>query len=89
MALRWLVRRDGIVDLGVWDDSVMNPSQLIIPLDVHVGRTSRTLGLLSRASNDRRAAEMLTDTLATFRPDDPVIYDFALFGLGVNGETPE
>lgn len=89
MALRWLVRRDGIVDLGVWDDSVMNPSQLIIPLDVHVGRTSRTLGLLSRASNDRRAAEMLTDTLATFRPDDPVIYDFALFGLGVNGEATE
>ncbi len=88
MALRWLVRRDGIVDLGVWDDTVMKPSQLVIPLDVHVGRTSRIFGLLTRASNDRRAAEMLTDTLATFRPEDPVIYDFALFGLGVSGEKP-
>lgn len=85
MALRWLVRQDGIVDLGVWEESVLSPSRLIIPLDVHVSRISRELGLLNRASDDRRAAELITSALAQFRPDDPVIYDFALFGIGVNG----
>lgn len=86
MALRWLVRDDGIVDLGVWNNSVISPSQLIIPLDVHVGRTSRSLGLLTRRSDDRRAAVELTEALRRFRPDDPVLYDFALFGIGVAGE---
>ncbi len=85
MALRWLVRRDGIVDLGVWDDTVLSPSQLIIPLDVHVGRVSRELGLLQRKSDDRRAAVELTEALRRFDPVDPVRYDFALFGAGVNG----
>ncbi len=84
MALRWLVRQDGIVDMGVWDSSVLSPSRLLIPLDVHVSRTSRDLGLLSRASDDRKSAEIITSALAEFRPDDPVIYDFALFGLGVS-----
>lgn len=86
MALRWLVRQDKIVDLGVWDSSVMSPAQLVIPLDVHVARTSRSLGLLQRASNDRKSAEIITSELARFRPDDPVFYDFALFGLGVSPE---
>ncbi|MDR0892481.1 MAG: TIGR02757 family protein [Mediterranea sp.] len=81
MALRWLVRTDGIVDLGVW--SFIRPSQLYIPLDVHVANTARGLGLLQRKSNDRKAVEELTATLRTFCPDDPVKYDFALFGLGV------
>lgn len=81
MALRWLVRRDGIVDLGVWD--VITPAQLFIPLDVHVGRVSRGFGLLSRKQDDRRAVEELTATLRRFRPDDPVLYDYALFGLGI------
>ncbi|MCM1029325.1 MAG: TIGR02757 family protein [Pseudoflavonifractor sp.] len=90
MALRWLTRRDGIVDLGVWDDSVLSPSRLIIPLDVHVGRVSRQLGLLRRTSDDRRAALELTEALRRFNPDDPIIYDFALFGIGVNGlEIPK
>ena len=83
MALRWLVRRDGIVDLGVWD--VIKPSQLFIPLDVHVGNTARELGLLTRRSDDRRAVIELTSTLRRFRPDDPVWYDYALFGIGVDG----
>ncbi len=83
MALRWLVRNDGIVDLGVWD--VIKPSQLYIPLDVHVGNTARDLGLLSRHSDDRKAVIELTDTLRRFRPDDPVWYDYALFGIGVDG----
>ena len=77
MALRWLVRNDGIVDLGVWKS--LRPSQLFIPLDVHVGNTARALGLLSRKANDRLAVEQLTATLCTLRPDDPVAYDFALF----------
>jgi uncharacterized protein (TIGR02757 family) len=87
MALRWLVRNDGIVDLGVW--SVIKPSQLFIPLDVHVGNVSRQLGLLQRRGNDRIAVEQLTATLRTFNPDDPVIYDFALFGIGVEHNMDE
>lgn len=81
MALRWLVRRDGIVDLGVWDS--ITPAQLRIPLDVHVGDVSRELGLLCRRSNDRKAVEELTGRLREFNPDDPTLYDFALFGIGM------
>lgn len=81
MALRWLVRRDGIVDLGVWDS--IAPAQLRIPLDVHVGDVSRELGLLCRRSNDRKAVEELTGRLREFNPDDPTLYDFALFGIGM------
>lgn len=82
MALRWLVRDDGIVDIGCWD--VITPAQLYIPMDVHVGRVARSLGLLSRNATDRKAAELLTARLRQFRPDDPTAYDFALFGLGIN-----
>ena len=79
MALRWLVRNDGIVDLGIWNR--LKPSDLMIPLDVHVARVSRDLGLLDRKSNDRMAVEMLTKRLREFDPTDPVKYDFALFGV--------
>lgn len=81
MALRWLVRDDGIVDLGVWD--FIKPSQLFIPLDVHVGDTARELGLLTRKAADRKAVIEITSHLREFRPDDPVIYDYALFGIGM------
>lgn len=81
MALRWLVRDDGIVDLGVWHS--IPKHKLYIPLDVHVGRISRAEGLLSRRSNDRKAVEQLTAALREFDSTDPVRYDFALFGLGV------
>lgn len=84
MALRWLVRRDGIVDIGAWE--ALDPSQLYIPLDVHSGRTARALGLLTRKADDRRAAVELTESLRRLRPDDPTIYDFALFGAGEAGE---
>lgn len=80
MALRWLVRDDGIVDMGVWK-GVITPAQLYIPLDVHVGDNARALGLLDRRANDRRSVEQLTATLRTLRPADPVFYDYALFGL--------
>lgn len=81
MALRWLVRDDGIVDMGVWKS--IPKSKLYIPLDVHVGNTARNLGILSRKANDRRAVEELTEALRQLRPDDPAWYDFALFGIGV------
>lgn len=81
MALRWFVRDDGIVDMGIWRS--IPKSKLFIPLDVHVGNTARELGLLSRRSNDRKAVEELTATLRALRPDDPVWYDYALFGIGV------
>lgn len=81
MALRWLVRDDGIVDMGVWKS--IPKSRLYIPLDVHVGNISRELGLLTRKGNDRKSVEQLTALLRTLRPEDPVVYDYALFGLGV------
>lgn len=81
MALRWLVRDDGIVDMGIWKS--IPKSKLYIPLDVHVGNTARNLGILERRGNDRKSVEQLTATLRTLRPDDPVFYDYALFGIGV------
>lgn len=81
MALRWLVRDDGIVDMGVWN--VIKKSQLFIPLDVHVGDTARSLGMIDRKANDRRTVLELTEQLRRMRPDDPVVYDYALFGIGI------
>lgn len=81
MALRWLVRCDGIVDLGTWNS--IRPSQLFIPLDVHVGNTARALGLTERKANDKRTVIDITLKLRQMRPDDPVFYDYALFGLGM------
>lgn len=83
MALRWLVRKDGdVVDMGLWES--LNSGQLYIPLDVHVGNTSRALGLTRRKGNDRKTCEEITGALRKMRPHDPVYYDFALFGLGVS-----
>ena len=81
MALRWFVRAAGIVDMGVWKS--IPKSKLYIPLDVHVGNVSRELGLLARKANDRKSVEELTGVLRELRPDDPCIYDYALFGVGV------
>lgn len=87
MALRWLVRDDGIVDMGVW--SSIPKSKLFIPLDVHVGNTARNLGLLTRKANDRKSVEEIMTTLRRFRPDDPCIYDYALFGIGIENNNIE
>jgi uncharacterized protein (TIGR02757 family) len=83
LALRWLVRREGPVDLGLWKS--ISPAALCIPLDLHVGRTTRRLGLLEggRKANDRKAAAALTEKLRRFCPEDPAKYDLALFGMGV------
>ncbi len=84
MYLRWMVRQDGRgVDFGLW--SSIPPSALYIPLDVHSARQGRALGLLERKANDWRAVEELTTSLRALDPLDPVKYDFALFGVGVNG----
>lgn len=81
MMLRWLVRKDQRgVDFGLW--TIFNPSQLIIPLDVHSGSVARLLGLLNRKANDWQSAELLTSKLREFDSSDPIKYDFALFGLG-------
>lgn len=83
MFLRWMVRKDNCgVDFGIWNK--INAHQLICPLDVHSAKISRTLGLLNRKYNDRLAAEELTAMLKKFDENDPVKYDFALFGIGVN-----
>ena len=78
LALRWLVRK-GPVDLGLWES--LQPSSLFIPLDVHVARNARRLGLLKRGSNDKKAVVELTEKLREFCPEDPVKYDFVLFGM--------
>lgn len=83
MFLRWMVRKDKSgVDFGIWN--TIQPKQLICPLDVHSGRIARKLGLLHRKQDDRKAAEELTEALLALDANDPVKYDFALFGLGVN-----
>lgn len=84
MFLRWMVRKPP-VDLGVWD--FIPTSELLIPLDVHVARLSREMGLLKRNSNDFKAVLELTQKLKEFDPNDPVKYDFAIFGLGVNKDN--
>lgn len=82
MYLRWMVRQDDKgVDFGLWKR--ISPAQLICPLDVHVARVARSIGLLYRTQNDWQAAMELTEQLRRFSAADPVQYDFALFGMGV------
>jgi len=80
MFLRWMVRK-GPVDLGIW--SFIQPKDLLIPLDVHVARISRQMGLLDRKSNDFKAVIKLTDNLKKLDSEDPIKYDFAMFGFGI------
>ncbi len=82
MFLRWMVRDDNVgVDFGIWKD--LSPSQLSCPLDVHSGNVARKLNLLNRKQNDAKALLELDTALRQFDKNDPVKYDFALFGLGV------
>ncbi len=82
MYLRWMVRKPP-VDLALWN--FIKPSELLIPLDIHVGNVSRKMGLLTRNANDFKSVLMLMEKLKEFDPDDPVKYDFAMFGAGVEG----
>lgn len=82
MYLRWMVRKDKAgVDFGIWKN--ISPAQLVCPLDLHVARVAKKLGLLQREPTDWQAALELTARLRELDPKDPVKYDFALFGLGV------
>lgn len=82
MFLRWMVRKDDKgVDFGIWEQ--IKPAQLLIPLDVHVDRVARQLGLLKRKQTDWLAVLELSEVLRSFDSQDPAKYDFALFGLGV------
>ena len=83
MYLRWMIRQDNAgVDFGIWKN--ISPSKLSCPLDVHSGNVARSLGLLKRNQNDAKAVAELDGILRGFDSEDPVKYDFALFGLGVH-----
>ena len=88
MFLRWMVRCDNKeVDFGLWKK--IKPKDLICPIDVHVDRTARKLGLITRKQTDWKTAVELTENLRLLDPDDPVKYDFALFGLSIEKEIYE
>ena len=85
MYLRWMVRKDkNNVDFGLWKE--ISPSFLSCPLDIHSGRTARKFNLIKRKQNDNKAVEELDISLRMFDSKDPVKYDFALFGLGIESE---
>ncbi len=82
MFLRWMVRRDNKgVDFGIWQE--IKPAQLVCPVDVHVARVAKRLGLLHPTQLNWKTALELTHQLKQLDPRDPARYDFALFGLGV------
>lgn len=82
MYLRWMVRKDNAgVDFGLWHK--IQPRQLVCPLDVHVARVAHRLGLLDENKANWQSALHLTSQLRELNPEDPAVYDFALFGLGM------
>ena len=88
MFLRWMIRQDNAgVDFGIWKG--ISPSKLSCPLDVHTGSIARKLGLLKRKQDDAKAVAELDSVLRSFDPADPIKYDFALFGLGINEKSPK
>ena len=85
MFLRWMVRKDKKgVDFGIWEN--IDSRFLSIPLDVHTANISRKLGILTRKQNDWKAVEELDSIIRKYKPNDPAVYDFALFGLGISKE---
>lgn len=84
MFLRWMVRPDDGIDLGLWPE--IPTAKLLVPLDRHISRFARNLGFTTRGSDDWKTAEEVTKALAKFCPEDPVKYDFALCHLGISGE---
>ena len=83
MFLRWMTRDNSPVDLGLWSD-LIDKRSLIIPMDTHVVQEAMRLGLLTSRSTSMSNARRLTQRLAEVFPDDPLLGDFALFGLGVD-----
>jgi uncharacterized protein (TIGR02757 family) len=87
MLLRWLVRRDGIVDFGIWRN--ISPCDLIIPVDTHVRQAAADiLHITDRKAADMKTAQEITDRMRTIFPEDPTLGDFALFGLGLESVRP-
>lgn len=85
MFLRWMVRDDKKgVDFGIWKN--LPQKYLSIPLDVHTANISRKLGILNRTQNDWKAVEELDQIIRKYNAEDPAIYDYALFGIGVSKE---
>ena len=82
MFLRWMVRKNSIVDFGIWN--IISPKNLIIPLDTHVFQQSKNFQLTMRKTADMKTAMEITDNLKKIFPNDPTKFDFALFGYGVN-----
>jgi len=80
--LRWAIRQGSPVDPGIM--SFMDPSELMVPLDVHVARQARVLGIMERRYNDWKATREITRKMRLLDPDDPAKYDYALFGLGIS-----
>lgn len=81
MYLRWMVRKDNQgVDFGIWKK--IKPHQLVCPLDVHVSRVAYRLGLIDSDKSNWQNAMQLTERLREMNPEDPAVYDYALFGLG-------
>lgn len=87
LMLRWLVRPNSPIDVGIWDS--LDQSKLLIPCDVHVLNKARELGYLTRKSNDMKACIELTNKCREIMPDDPASVDFALFGMGYEEAHPE
>lgn len=85
--LRWMVRRGDGLDFGLWKE--VDPAHLIIPLDTHIARISRNLGLTARANPGWKMAEEITGKLKRLDPADPVKYDFALCRLGILEKCPK
>ena len=83
--LRWVVRHDAElsepVDFGLWR-TALRPADLHVPLDTHVGRLARELGMTARKADDWRTVEEITAALRALCPEDPIRYDFALMGYG-------
>jgi uncharacterized protein (TIGR02757 family) len=82
MYLRWMVRPDDGIDLGIWP--TVSPAQLIIPVDAHIQRICRLLGFTTRKQADWKMAREITTALRALDPDDPVKYDFSLCHLGIS-----
>ena len=83
MFLRWMVRKDSPVDLGLWND-IIDQRTLIIPLDTHVIQEANRLGLIKTKSTSMKIACELTEKLRKIFPEDPLKGDFAFFGYGIN-----
>ena len=88
--LRWMIRPADGLDLGAWRilAPALDPARLVIPLDTHIGRIARYLGLTTRRADDLETAIQITDALAALAPGDPLVYDMALCHLGISGQCP-